>query len=146
MSDLKRTIQITVFDSFDGVRSHAFASGYTPHVTKSPDGKLWFLARDGVSVIDPRHIPFNNLPPPVHVEQFTADRKTYRRSLRRMGLRLPPLIRDLEIDYTALSFVAPEKNSLSLHSWKGLIAIGRTPAIAARRSTPIYHHALTAFV
>jgi signal transduction histidine kinase len=26
------------------------------------------------------------------------------------GLRLPPLVRDLQIDYTALSLVAPEKN------------------------------------
>ena len=52
-------------------------SGYTPHVAKSADGKLWFLPWDGASVIDPRHLPFNNLPPPVHIEQITADRKTY---------------------------------------------------------------------
>jgi hypothetical protein len=55
----------------------------------------------------PRHLPFNKLPPPVHIEQITADRKTYETS---SNLRLPPLVRDLEIDYTALSLVAPEKN------------------------------------
>ena len=71
---------------------------------------MWFLPCDGVSVIDPRHLPFNKLPPPVHIEQITADRKTYDRTSRRMRhLRLPPLVRDLEIDYTALSLVAPEK-------------------------------------
>jgi signal transduction histidine kinase len=43
----------------------------------------------------------------VHVEQITADRKTYDAS---SNLRLPALTRDLEIDYTALSLVAPEKN------------------------------------
>jgi signal transduction histidine kinase len=43
----------------------------------------------------------------VHVEQIIADRKTYAAS---SNLRLPPLVRDLEIDYTALSLVAPEKN------------------------------------
>ena len=32
---------------------------------------------DGVSVLDPRHLPINTLPPPVHIEQVTADRKTY---------------------------------------------------------------------
>jgi signal transduction histidine kinase len=58
-------------------------------------------------VVDPRHLPLNTLAPPVHIEQVTADRKAYDTSSR---LRLPPLIRDLEIDYTALSLVAPEKN------------------------------------
>ena len=100
-------IQTTVFDSSDGVRSRATASGYSPRVAKSADGKLWFLPCDGVSVIDPRHLPFNKLPPPVHIEQITADRKTYEPS---SNLRLPALTRDLEIDYTALSLVAPEKN------------------------------------
>ena len=107
---LKRTLQVTVFDSLDGVRSLAFAGGYTPHVAKSMDGKLWFAGLDGVSVIDPRHIPFNKLPPPVHVEQLIADRKTYDVASDTNGhRRVPPLIRDLEIDYTALSFVEPEK-------------------------------------
>src|SRR5207253_3937506 len=77
---------------------------------KSPDGKLWFATVDGVSVVDPRHLPFNQLPPPVHIEQITADRKTYNEASDAKGhLRLPPLVRDLEIDYTALSLVAPEK-------------------------------------
>src|SRR5262249_4828970 len=53
---------------------------------------------------------FNRLPPPVHIEQVTADRKTYRMtSDANAHLRLPPLVRDLEIDYSALSLVAPEK-------------------------------------
>jgi len=106
VSDPKRTIQATVFDRSDGVRTVGNYGGYGPHVTKSPDGKIWFLSRDGVSVIDPHHLPSNNLPPPVHIEQVTADRKAYDAS---KGLRLPPHVRDLEIDYTALSFVAPEK-------------------------------------
>jgi ligand-binding sensor domain-containing protein/two-component sensor histidine kinase len=106
-TDPKRTIQVTAFDSSDGVRSHAIAAGYSPRVAKSTDGKIWFLPWDGVSVIDPRHIPYNKLPPPVHIEEITADRKTYQTSAH---LRLPPLVRDLEIDYTALSLVAPEKD------------------------------------
>jgi signal transduction histidine kinase/ligand-binding sensor domain-containing protein len=102
----QRTIQATVFDSSDGVRSHATTTGYSPSVAKSADGKLWFLPWDGVSIIDPPHLSVNQLPPPVHIEQVIADRKTYEASSH---LRLPPLVRDLEIDYTALSLVAPEK-------------------------------------
>jgi hypothetical protein len=67
---------------------------------------LWFLPGDGVSVIDPRHLSINQLPPPVHIEQVEADGKTYDLSRR---VRLPALVRDVWIDYTALSFVAPEK-------------------------------------
>ncbi len=85
-------------------------SSYSPHAAKSADGKLWFAGEDGVSVVDPRHLPYNSLPPPVNIEQITADRKTYDVASAANGqMRLPPLIRDLEIDYTALSFVAPEK-------------------------------------
>jgi len=75
-------------------------------VTKSPDGKIWFVHGDGVSTIDPRHLRLNARPPPVHIEQFIADGRTYPAF---SGLRLPPRVRDLSIDYTALSLVAPEK-------------------------------------
>jgi signal transduction histidine kinase/ligand-binding sensor domain-containing protein len=112
--DTKHQIHATVFDSSDGVRSSADRSHYSPQVAKTSDGRIWFLPMDGVSVVDPRHLPFNKLPPPVHVEQITADRKTYDAAFVANGdvkehLRLPPLVRDLEIDYTALSLVAPEK-------------------------------------
>ncbi|MBV8673911.1 MAG: hypothetical protein JOZ33_10790, partial [Acidobacteriaceae bacterium] len=105
-ADSGRTVQITVFDSSDGVKSHAFYISTTPHVAKSPDGRIWFTNLDGLSFVDPQRLPVNRLPPPVHIEQVIADGKTYVGS---GGLRLPPLVRDLTIDYTALSFVAPEK-------------------------------------
>jgi len=112
-SDSKRTVQVTVFDSSDGVRSRATSSSRTPSVAKTVDGKLWFLPFDGVSVIDPRHLPTNKLPPPVHIEQVTADRKTYWQNFYGAASssppKLPPLMRDLTIDYTALSLVVPEK-------------------------------------
>jgi len=80
---------------------------FAPHIAKGRDGKLWFATYDGVTVIDPRDLRSNKVPPPVHVEQIVADRKTYEASSQ---VRLPPLVRDLQINYTALSLVAPEKN------------------------------------
>ena len=106
LSDSKRAIQTKVFGSSDGVWSFGRNGSHTPYVTKSPDGKIWFSAPDGVSIIDPRHLPFNKLPPPVHIEQITADGKSFDSS---HSLGLPPRIRDLTIRYTALSLVAPEK-------------------------------------
>jgi PAS domain S-box-containing protein len=96
-----------VFDNYDGVRVHEQAyRPYNPPITKSLDGRIWFVSFDGLSVIDPRHLPFNDVPPPVHIERISANGKTYDAS---NGLRLPPRIRDLRIDYSALSLVVPEK-------------------------------------
>jgi PAS domain S-box-containing protein len=101
----KHKILTTLIDGPEGVELHSAPVGsLTPRVSKAPDGKLWFLAGEGVSVIDPRHLPFNKLPPPVHIEQVIADRKVV------TDRRLPALTSDLEIRYTALSLVAPEKN------------------------------------
>jgi signal transduction histidine kinase/ligand-binding sensor domain-containing protein len=105
----KPQVQFMILDSSDGVRTASSGTHFSPQVTQSADGRLWFSGLDGLNVIDPNHLPFNNVAPPVVVEQFIADRKTYDASANGT-LRLPPLIRDLRIDYTALSFVNPEKN------------------------------------
>ncbi|WP_051978691.1 ATP-binding protein [Edaphobacter aggregans] len=57
-------------------------------------------------MIDPRHLPFNELPPQVHIEQVVADGKTYDVS---NGLHLPARVHDLTFDYTTLSLAVPEK-------------------------------------
>ena len=105
--DAARTVQVTLFDSPDGVRSLANPGHYHPQVAKTPDGRIWFLPWDGVSVIDPRHLPFNRIPPPVHIEQVTGDGRAYDLA---QGLSLPAHIQHIDIDYTALSLVVPEKN------------------------------------
>jgi len=113
IADPARTIRETVWDAADGVRLRSAASsGFGPRAAKSKDGKLWFVTGEGVQVVDPRHLPFNKLPPPVHIEQIGADHKIRWQNLwseASSNLRLPRLTRDLEIDYTALSLVAPEK-------------------------------------
>ena len=105
-ADPKRKIQLTLFDSADGIPPRGILLPWRPHVTKTPDGRIWFKNGIKVTVIDPSHIAVNTLPPPVHIEEITADDKTYD---TRPGLRLPPLVRNVTINYTALSFVGPEK-------------------------------------
>ena len=105
-----KAVHPTLFDISDGVRTHTGAGGCTPLVAKAADGRLWFLPWAGVSVVDPRHLPFNTLPPLLHIEQLIADRKAYEASsTNTRPLSLPALIRDLQIDYAALSLAAPEK-------------------------------------
>ncbi len=105
-ADPKRKIQPTVFDWADGIALRDLLPPWRPHVTKTSGGIIWFQNGNKVSIIDPSHIAFNALPPPVHIEQIASDGKVYDPE---QGLRLPPLTRNLTIDYTALSFVAPEK-------------------------------------
>jgi signal transduction histidine kinase len=115
-----RSVMPTVFDTADGVRSESAPRGYSPKVTKAVDGRLWFVGLDGANVIDPHHLPFNALPPPVHVERVIADRRMYAViSDSDAPIRLPALTRDLQIDYNALSLVAPEKNhfKIKLEGW-----------------------------
>jgi signal transduction histidine kinase/ligand-binding sensor domain-containing protein len=105
VNDPSRAVAATLFDVSDGVPTQSNPSA-VQSVSKASDGRIWYVAFEGVSVIDPLHFPVNKLPPPVQIEQVTADRKTYDAA---QGLRLPALVRDLAIDYVALSFVAPEQ-------------------------------------
>ena len=62
---------------------------------------------DGVSAIDPLHLPINRVRP---TRPHRADHcRRARHISATSGLRLPARLRDLTIDYTALSLVAPEK-------------------------------------
>ena len=110
IGDPRRSVKSRLFDSAEGVRTHSTAIGFNPPAALLTDGQLWFASPNGVGVVDPRHLAFNTLAPTVHIEQIVADRKAYNTaSLGSGAVRLPPLTRDLQIDYTALSLAAPEK-------------------------------------
>jgi signal transduction histidine kinase/ligand-binding sensor domain-containing protein len=97
-------VKTKLLDEFDGVQPGL--TPLKPQATRTSDGRLWFVNGRLLQVIDPDHLKENFIPPPVHVQQVLADRQSY---APRDNLRLPPLTRDLQIDYTALSFVAPQK-------------------------------------
>jgi signal transduction histidine kinase len=103
-------LHATVFDHADGVRMFVSPSYYTAPAAVSADGKLWFMSQEGLSVIDPSRVSVNTMPPPVHIEQVIVDGQPHvLKSTPGERLRLPSLTRDVQIDYTALSLVAPEK-------------------------------------
>jgi signal transduction histidine kinase/ligand-binding sensor domain-containing protein len=97
-------VKVKFLDEFDGLQPGL--TPLKPQATRTPDGRLWFVNGRLLQTIDPLHLKENGIPPPVHIEQILADRKVY---LPRDHVRLPPLTRDLQVDYTALSFVAPQK-------------------------------------
>ena len=109
-SDLQRwwedsdvVLQPRLFDVFDGALPGRAPFG---SAAKTPDGRVWFADGVVLQMVDPNRVTGNQIPPPVHIEGIVADRRSYSPQDR---LFLPPLTRDLEIDFTALSFVAPQK-------------------------------------
>ena len=98
-----RKLNLLVLDSSDGVRPGV--ASYTSSA-KTPDGRLWFANSSVLQVIDPARATENRMVPPVNISALVADQKTYPLEL---AIHLPPLTRDLEIDYTALSYVVPQK-------------------------------------
>ena len=101
-----RKLQTEVFGKFDGLRPRLTFLPLQPMATKTRDGKLWFAASDVLQMVDPTQTYRNGIAPPVRIERVLADHKDY--PVAEM-LRLPALTRDVEIDYTALSFAAPQK-------------------------------------
>jgi PAS domain S-box-containing protein len=106
-TDPRRKIQLSLFDSSDGVPNDPIAFRAGSQVTRSSDHKIWFQGLGGASMVDPQHLPSNSITPPVYIEQITADGRTYDPA---QGLLLPPRIQHIDIQYTALSLVASESN------------------------------------
>lgn len=102
--DAEAAVKVKVFDVFDGARPSP--PSFQPVASRGPDGRLWFANETVVQTIDPARIDGNALPPPVHIEKVVADRESYE---PRPDLLIPPKPRNLVIDYTALSFVAPQR-------------------------------------
>lgn len=98
------SVHTQVLDEGDGVQ--VGLTSLKPQATRTPDGRLWFVNGRILQSIDAGHLKANTTPPSIHVEAVVAD---HQRFPLQDGLRLPALTRDLEIDYTAISFVAPQK-------------------------------------
>ena len=94
-----------VYSTADGLRSNECNPGANS-AFRTRDGKLWFATVKGVSSIDPNNIKLNPLRPPVAVERVSIDGKSFS---PRETAEVAPGARDLEFEFTALSFVAPQK-------------------------------------
>ncbi|HXJ90150.1 MAG TPA: two-component regulator propeller domain-containing protein, partial [Candidatus Binatia bacterium] len=101
-----------LYDVLDGAR--AGRGSFEPAHTRTPNGQLWFANGSVLQMIDPRNLPHNELPPPVHILRVIGDRKIFSPLT---SVALPALTHDLEIDYAALSLVSPEKVRFRYALW-----------------------------
>jgi signal transduction histidine kinase len=98
-------VPVAILDALDGAQA-GMGSPYQPTSSKAPDGRLWFITGVAAQVINPDNLYDKTPPPPVYVEGLVADHKALQAS---SSLQIPALTRDLQIDYTALSFSLPQK-------------------------------------
>ena len=102
--DPTRKVTYELFDSTEGAQTGP--GTFEPARAKTPDGRLWFVTSDVLQMVDPGRIQHNLLPPPTKIEALLADHKSYPIA---KTMRLLARTRDVQIDYTGLSFVAPQK-------------------------------------
>jgi PAS domain S-box-containing protein len=99
-----RSITCISYGVADGLLTNECNGGGQPAGWKTSDGRLWFPTIKGVAVIDPNQL--NDTPSPVEVEKLLVDKTPMNLWPQ---IEAPPGQGDLEIHYTALSFIAPEK-------------------------------------
>ena len=94
------------YGTADGMKSSECNGNSQPAGIKAHDGRMWFPTTNGVAIIDPSNIPLNSVPPEVTIEALKVDSLS-------IGLEHPvsigPGYSYLEIHYTGISFVVPEK-------------------------------------
>jgi PAS domain S-box-containing protein len=94
------------FDVSDGMRSAECNGGFQPAGNRLNNGVLFFPTMKGIASIQPDHIVTNTVPPSVLVEQTSIDNREFGGT---MPFKPPPGKGQLEFQYTALSFIAPEQ-------------------------------------
>lgn len=97
----------------DGLPALAGSAGFTPAGFRAPDGRIWFPNAKGLAVVNPAQVERNRLPPPLVIEEVSvAGQSLDRRPPESRGesaVRIPPGGQQIEIQFAALSFSAPEK-------------------------------------
>lgn len=139
-----------------------------PRSLLSPDGKLWFATSEGVLTVDTDQPEFETATLSLYIESaaFNGQRATSfpttRANTNSVPMIAPGEVHSLELHFTALSFIAPEKIRFR-HKLEGFdadwiddagarfVRYGRLPygdyrfRVAARISDGAWHEAATSF-
>ena len=130
-------VRSVVYGRDEGLPALQGSQGFWPGAWRSTDGRLWMPTLTGLIALDPRLLTENREPPPVVMERVVVDGRTVAayESAPRTGLgsgsaplalrqrearlRLPPGPRQVELEYTGLSFVAPRNVAFKyrLENW-----------------------------
>jgi ligand-binding sensor domain-containing protein/signal transduction histidine kinase len=108
-----KSIHCIAYGNPDGLASEVCSLVAKPAAWKSKDGRLWFATAKGLSVIDPNSLKEENpAPPPVILERIVSDTQAFPPAealLVKNPVRIPPGKGEIEFQYTAFAFRAPER-------------------------------------
>lgn len=91
-----------------GMQNRETNGGFQPAGWQRRDGTLWFPTQEGIAILNPKRTPINTHPPPAVIETVIADDTTFTNPMPG-AFSLDAHQRNLNIIYTGLSFVEPEK-------------------------------------
>jgi len=101
-----RPLAYRLLTTADGLPGAAQQDANYPTALRGSDGRIWLTASHGIASVDPDRRLRNPLPPPVVIRSVTAD-GTERRPASELAL--PAGTRRVQIDYSALSLIDPER-------------------------------------
>jgi ligand-binding sensor domain-containing protein len=101
-----RSVTSVPYDIEHGLASTVASGSQHPGITRDGDGRVWFATLKGVTVVDPKHLTTNRIPPPVRIEAVEVDGTVV--DLKDQA-SVPPGRGDFTFRFTGLSFLVPEK-------------------------------------
>ena len=109
-----RSVPFSTYDKWE------CSAGFQPGCWRDRQGRLWFATAKGAVWTRAEEIPFNSVPPPVHIEEVWVDGQRLKeaawaagaaatgpRARHELQVRAGPHV--FEFRFTSLSFTAPEK-------------------------------------
>lgn len=97
-------LNTTHYDKNDGMRSEQCKAATQSLI--SPQGIIWIPTNNGALHINPSFLPINSRRPPVYIQTVFLDKEVF---FEPSKVIMQPDKQRLTIDFTALSFRAPEK-------------------------------------
>src|SRR5579884_2598716 len=94
------------FSPTEALRTIECRAGVQPAAWRMEDGRIWFSTIHGVMVIDPRHLTRATGPAPAVIEGVIVNGKS---ELPDAIGTLPAGLKNVEFDYTGLSFISPAR-------------------------------------
>jgi signal transduction histidine kinase/ligand-binding sensor domain-containing protein len=119
---LSKTGLTAQYGTADGLRVSECSEGGHPAVSRNKDGSLWFSTVKGVAVADPRTVNRKSLAPPVVVESFSVDDRTFEPG-DTTSTDVAPGSSRFSFEYAGLTFYSPQRARFRYrlegfdHSW-----------------------------
>jgi ligand-binding sensor domain-containing protein/signal transduction histidine kinase len=106
------SISCRTYVETDGLPTRECTGGSQPAACRTHDGRLWFPTTKGLVSVNPAELKPNLQPPLVMIESVKVDGREQKTntlsSIWSESIVVPPGHEQLEIDYTALNFSAPD--------------------------------------